>query len=112
MESISVTELATQQLTTAREAQSGRAAHTVHGGRDLELRQTALALVAGRELAEHNSPGEATLHVLHGRARLTTESDAWEGQAGDFVIIPPERHALIAIEDCVVLLTVVARHPR
>ena len=84
MESISLTELAAQQLAAAREAHSGRAARTVHGGRDLELRQTVLALVAGQELAEHNSPGEATLHVLHGRARLTTESDAWEGQTGDF----------------------------
>jgi quercetin dioxygenase-like cupin family protein len=109
MESISLTELAEQKLTAARQARSGRAAQNIHGGHDRRLHQTLLALVADQELAEHNSPGEATLHVLHGRVRLTTESDAWEGQAGDYVVIPPERHALFAVEDSVVLLTVARR---
>lgn len=108
MKATSLTVLAEEQLAGARQAHSGRAARTIHGGHEHALRQTVLALVAGRALAEHDSPGEATLQVLRGHIRLTTTSDdAWEGRVGDHVAIPPERHALDAVEDSVVLLTVV-----
>jgi quercetin dioxygenase-like cupin family protein len=112
MESISLIDMAEEKLTQAREAHSGRAAHTIHGGHDHELRQTVLALAAGHELAEHDSPGEATLQVLHGHVRLSANTDAWEGKTGDHVTIPPERHALTAIQDSVILLTVIAQLPR
>ncbi|MEO3757676.1 cupin domain-containing protein [Mycobacterium sp. B14F4] len=107
MECISLTGFVEETLVQAREAHSGRAAHAIHGGHGHELRHTVLALAAGRELAEHESPGEATLQVLHGHVRLSTKADSWEGRTGDFVVIPPERHALTAIEDAVVLLTTV-----
>jgi quercetin dioxygenase-like cupin family protein len=107
-----LTVLAEEQLTAARQTHSGRAARTVHGGHEHALRQTVLALLAGHELAEHDSPGEATLQVLRGRVRLTTTTgDAWEGAVGDQVTIPPERHALAAVEDSAVLLTVVSPRP-
>ena len=112
MESISLVDMAEEKLTLARQAHSGRAAHTIHGGHDHELRQTVLALAAGHELAEHDSPGEATLQVLRGHVRLSANTDVWEGKSGDFVTIPPDRHALAAIQDSVVLLTVVAQLPR
>ncbi|MET8352135.1 MULTISPECIES: cupin domain-containing protein [unclassified Micromonospora] len=108
MKSTSLPTLAEEQLTLAREAHSGRSAHTIHGGHDQALRHTVLALLAGRELAEHSSPGEATLLVLRGHVRLTTSTEAWEGRDGDHVAIPPQRHALTAVEDSVVLLTVVS----
>lgn len=108
MESLSLTELADEQLAAARAAHSGRAAHTVHGGHDHPLRQTVIALAAGRELSEHQSPGQATLQVLHGRVRLTTAAEEWTGVRGDFLVIPPQRHGLHADEDSVVLLTVLA----
>ena len=111
MQSISLTALAEEQLTLARQARSGRAARTIHGGHEHALRQTVLALLAGHELAEHDSPGEATIQVLRGHVRLTTARDAWEGTVGDGVTIPPERHALAAVEDSVVLLTVVTPRP-
>jgi quercetin dioxygenase-like cupin family protein len=107
MDSISLTSLAAQQLTEARQAHSGRASHTVHGGHALELRQTVVALASGHELGEHDSPGEATLQVLHGHVRLTAGDDTWEGETGDYVAIPPRRHALRSLDDSVVLLTVV-----
>ncbi|EUA54443.1 hypothetical protein I553_1664 [Mycobacterium xenopi 4042] len=56
MESISLTDLAAQKLAEARQTNSGRAAHTLHGGHTHELRQTVMALLAGRELSEHDSP--------------------------------------------------------
>lgn len=108
MESLSLTALADDQLAAARAASSGRSAHTVHGGRDHLLRQTVIALTAGQELAEHESPGQATLQVLRGRVRVVTADDEWGGAPGDFLIIPAERHSLQADDDSVVLLTVLA----
>ena len=53
------------------------------GGHDHRLRQTLIALTAGQELAEHESPGEATLYVLAGAVRLTTATDSSQLSAGD-----------------------------
>jgi quercetin dioxygenase-like cupin family protein len=111
MDSISLTGLAAEKLAEARQSHSGRAAHTIHGGHTHELRQTVLALLAGYDLSEHDSPGEATLQVLQGHVRLTAGADAWEGRTGDYVAIPPQRHALQAVEDSVVMLTVLKSLP-
>ena len=106
MESTSLTALADEHLTLARDASIGRSAHTVHGGHDHRLRQTLLALAAGQGLNEHESPGEATLQVLRGRVRVTAGEDMWEGTAGELLVLPPARHDLVAVEDAAVLLTV------
>jgi len=108
MDGISLTRLADEHLEVARSAPAGRSAHTVHGGHDHLLRQTLIALTAGTELAEHNSPGQATLQVLRGRVRVTAGPDTWTGEAGDLLVIPPERHGLHADSDAVILLTVLA----
>lgn len=108
MESLSLIELADEQLVAARAAKSGRAAQTVHGGHDHMLRQTVIALVAGQELAEHESPGQATLQVLRGTVRVSTAAEVWRGTVGDFLVLPAERHGLHADDDAVVLLTVLA----
>lgn len=106
MEKVSLTALAREHLETARAATSGRSAHTIYGGHEHSLRQTVMALTAGSKLDDHESPGEATLQVLHGRIRVTNSSAGWDGSTGDHIILPRERHALNAIEDSVVLLTV------
>lgn len=106
MEPTSLTGLAEQLLAAARTAGSGRGARTVYGGHEHTLRQTLVALAAGHGLDEHESPGEATLQVLAGHVRLTTADESWEARAGDHLPIPPTRHALAAIEDSAVLLTV------
>lgn len=108
-ESVNLTRLQESLLGEARAAQPRRAAHTVHGG-DGMLRQTAIALLAGTELAEHESPPEATLQVLSGQVRLSGDGRHWDLGAGELVAIPPERHAVSAAEDSVLLLTV-RRHP-
>jgi len=107
MESTSLPSLADEGLETAGGAASGRSARTIHGGHDRALRETVITLMADHELSEHESPGEATLQVLRGRVRLTTEQDSWEGGVGEHLILPDARHALVALEDSVVLLTVV-----
>lgn len=107
MEKISLTATARQQLTQARSASNGRSAHTVYGGHEHALRQTMIALTAGNGLDEHESPGEATLQVIEGRVKLSSADASWEGSPGDHIVIPRSRHALHALEDSVVLLTVV-----
>lgn len=109
MNKMSLTALMRHQLEAARNASSGRSADTVFGGHENVLRQTMIALRAGSHLSEHENPGEATVHVLQGRVSLTAGEDSWSGSAGDLLIVPDARHALEAVEDSVVLLTV-AKH--
>jgi len=104
---MSLLEIVDEALADARVAGAHRAGVTLFGGHDHALRQTVIALVAGSMLAEHESPGEATLQVLRGQVRMTAGDESWTGAAGDMVGIPPARHDLTAIEDSAVLLTVV-----
>ena len=103
MDKVSLIALGRQHLAAAHDAHS---AHTVYGGHQHTLRQTLIALTAGTSLDDHESPGEATLQVLHGRVRLTTRDTSWDCRSGDHLIIPSTRHSLHALDDCVVLLTV------
>ncbi|MDP9821199.1 cupin domain-containing protein [Nocardioides massiliensis] len=99
--------LVSEHLEKARSSSAGRSAVTVYGGREHSLRQTLIALAAGKRLGEHESPGEATLQVLQGTVVLHAgDAGTWTGSAGDHAIIPPQRHDLEATEDAVVLLTV------
>ena len=106
MQKESLTALVRHHLELAGMAPSGRSAHTVYGGHEHVLRQTLIALRAGRRLDEHENPGEATLQVLHGRVTLVAGEVHWNGSPGDLITIPDSRHSLEAVEDSVVLLTV------
>jgi quercetin dioxygenase-like cupin family protein len=105
MDKVSLTVLARRHLAVAHDAHSG-STHTVYGGHQHTLRQTLIALTAGSSLDDHESPGEATLQVLHGRVRLTSPDTSWDGRPGDHLVIPATRHGLLAVDDSVVLLTV------
>lgn len=106
----SLTVLVREHLETASTASSGRSAHTIYGGHERSLRQTLIALRAGSNLDEHESPGEATLQVLHGRVVLVAGDSRLTCTLGDLMAIPDSRHALEAIEDSAVLLTVAVRN--
>jgi quercetin dioxygenase-like cupin family protein len=111
----SLTALARTQLQAALSAHSGRSAKTVFGGHEHVLRQTMIALRAGEKLEEHDSPGDATVQVLHGRVVLAAGADSWVGAMGamgamgDLLRVPAVRHSLHAAHDSVVLLTVAKR---
>ena len=109
MQKLSLVAQTRQQLETARTASSGRSAKTVYGGHERILRQTVIALASGQQLNEHENPGEATVHVLHGRVRLAAGDVSWEGAPGDLLVVPEESHSLLALEDAAVLLTVAKR---
>jgi quercetin dioxygenase-like cupin family protein len=106
MRKLSLEALAREHLDKAFKAPSGRSSTTVYGGHEHVMRQTLIAITAGKVLNEHESPGEATVYVLAGRVRLVAGADSWEGREGDFLIVPPNRHSLEAIGDAVVLLSV------
>jgi quercetin dioxygenase-like cupin family protein len=108
LDAISLSDIGDEQIAAATAARAGRAAHTIYGGRDHALRQTILALASGHGLDDHESPGEATLLVLRGLIRLGTETANVEAATGDYLVIPEERHNVEAMEDSVLLLTVVA----
>jgi quercetin dioxygenase-like cupin family protein len=106
MQRFSLEALARQQLELAATAGGGHTADTVYGGHEKVLRQTVIGMTQGARLTEHESPGEATVHVLHGRVRLSAGELSWEGRQGDLIIVPDSRHSLEALEDSAVLLTV------
>lgn len=107
MQKLSLDAVVREQLERAQQEGSRRSAVTVCGGHEKSLRQVVIALCEGAKLAEHENPGEATVHVLRGRVRLRAGEDSWDGRAGDLLMVPDARHELDAIEDAAVLLTVV-----
>lgn len=109
MQSLSLTELIAEQLLAARNSPNGRSVQRVHGGRDHQLQQSLITLMAGHSLGEHGSPGDATLQVLCGRVRLSAGDDFWDADVGDHLAIPSKRHDLLAVDDSAVLLTVASQ---
>ena len=93
-------------LDQARAGNAGRAGRTLIPGAGAALKQTLLALTGGTTLADHESPGAATLQTLTGRVRLTTAAGGIELGPGEFAAIPETRHGVNALEDAVLLLSV------
>jgi quercetin dioxygenase-like cupin family protein len=97
--------LATALLEQAAAARTRRAAHTLAHPVD-GLRQTVIALLAGVDLGEHESPGPASLQVLQGTVRVLAGNGGTPLHAGEIAPVPMARHSLHADEDSVVLLSV------
>lgn len=101
--------MARELLDAAGHSSARRAARTVIGGHEYLMRQTVVALAADASLAEHETPGEATVYVIKGRVELVAGDLSWQARSGDLIEIPPQRHSLHALEDSAVLLTAVPR---
>ncbi|MGH8777129.1 MAG: cupin domain-containing protein [Jiangellaceae bacterium] len=106
MQVASIDELADSELGTAGTAESGRSSVTVYGRSGSRLRQTVVALAAGRVMGEHKSPGDASVLCLRGRLVLHAGSTNVELGPGDLLAVPPQRHDIEAVEPSVLLLTV------
>jgi len=108
MQSTKLTDLIEEQIILAGQGDtSGRSAKTLHGGRGRALRQTLVVMLAGHRMDEHVSPGEATVLVLGGTLKVHTAEHQIELGEGDFLIVPPDRHSVDALEDSAFLLTVI-----
>ncbi|MET7764277.1 cupin [Streptomyces sp. NPDC005336] len=105
-----LTTLARHHLDHAKADPHGRSAHLfLHDG---PLRQSVIAMVSGCETDEHNAPPAASLQVLHGHVRLIGEDGGhFDIIAGQVERVPHERHAMLAVEDSVVVLTAVTATP-
>lgn len=104
MAELTLESLGEEQLELARQSSNGRASRTVHSGH--RLRQTLMAMTAGTRLAEHQSPGDATLLCLRGRVAVRTGDTSVTIPAGHLADVPAQRHDLVAEEDSLVILTV------
>jgi quercetin dioxygenase-like cupin family protein len=103
-----VTDAADRILARASDSPHGRHAEIVV--REGPLRQSLLALTAGTELEEHNSPPAASLYLLKGAVRVTGEGTV-DIAAGEIHTLTHHRHAVRAVEDSVFLLTTVTGIP-
>lgn len=92
------------QMELARQASNGRASRTLHSGH--RLRQTLIALTAGTRLAEHQSPGDATILCLEGSVTLNSGANSVTVPSGHLVDVPPRRHDVVADTDSLLILTV------
>jgi|SRR5699024_3446524 len=89
---------------TAHQAPARRAGSTLYRGD--AMRQTMVVLLTGAEMAEHESPVEAFIHVLDGSVTIHGDQRYWEITAGELFPLPPEKHSVTANEDSVFTLTV------
>ena len=104
MSATSLESVGREQLEEARRSSNGRASRTLHHGH--RLHQTLLALTAGTRLAEHQSPGDATVQCLSGNVVLNAGAESVTVPAGGLAHVPARRHDLVAQEDSLVVLTV------
>lgn len=111
LSSVDLGTLTEELFGVAETASSGRGMHVFRAVPGGSLSQVLLVLRQGRELSEHENPGEALLHVLRGRVRLTAGVEACDLSADEHIVIPQQRHGLLALEDAAVLLTIAKARP-
>ena len=86
MQKFSLEALSHELLERAVAAGGGHTAGTVVGGHERVLRQTVIAMLEGAILAEHENPGEATVHVLRDESGCRPASNP--GMAGPVTCLP------------------------
>lgn len=94
----------TDQLEAARQSSAGRSSRTLHSGK--HLRQTLIALKEGTRMAEHQSPGDATIMCLTGQVSLHCGERTVVVPEGHLIDVPAQRHDVVADTDALLLLTV------
>lgn len=74
---------------------------------DGPLRQTLIAMTAGAELGEHNSPPAASVLVVAGAVDVIAGDDEVTVRVGELRGLSHHRHSVTALEDSVFILTTV-----
>jgi len=73
---------------------------------------TLFAFSRGEEISTHDSEGDAMVQVLSGTGKFTVGGKEHLVHAGEFLIMPAAiKHAVYAVEDFKMLLTVVFPFP-
>ncbi len=89
------------------ESESARSASTTLLETDA-VKIVRLVVPRGREIPPHTAPGSLIVQCLAGRVELTALGKALELRGDQLLFLPAgERHSLKAIEDAVLLLTIV-----
>lgn len=82
--------------------------HTLFKAEQLEVLR--LVLPTGKVIAEHQAPGEITVHCLEGRVAFTAAGKTHELAAGQMLYLAAgEPHALESLEDATVLVTLAVK---
>ena len=70
-----------------------------------------LVLPAGKEIKQHNVPGEITVQCLEGNVVFSTEESECELTAGNLLYLSGfDDHALRAVDDSSLLVTILLEH--
>ncbi|MCG6158105.1 cupin domain-containing protein [Rubinisphaera margarita] len=94
------------ELRPLSERQGNGRTYTVAKSEDLEL--IRLILKAGKEIATHSARGTLVVHCLEGKVNFEVHGKTHEMQAGSLLYLTGgEPHALKAVEDSSLLLTII-----
>jgi quercetin dioxygenase-like cupin family protein len=79
--------------------------HTLFKTKNLEV--VRLVMPAGKEISEHEAPGEITVQCLEGKIAFTALGGTEELEAGQMLYLAAEEpHSVKCIEDASFLLTI------
>jgi quercetin dioxygenase-like cupin family protein len=106
-EMVVLSELAESLIADLPNHHSGRTAKTVMSG--AVMRAVVVALAQGTQMNEHDSPSGATLQVISGQVTLKAGEREWAVSPGQLVVVPHQRHSVVAHADSAFLLTVALR---
>ena len=80
---------------------------------DFALHDIDLTLPRGQVMPQHQVPGEITIQCLLGEVEITTPQRGCLLRVGELVLLPGgEPHALRALQDAKLLLTLLFASPR
>ncbi|QCC49749.1 cupin domain-containing protein [Halapricum salinum] len=75
---------------------------------DESVTVTVFAFDEGERLSEHTAPHDAILQVVDGTAEITIDSEEYEVQAGESIVLPAdEPHAVDAVSQFKMFLTMI-----
>lgn len=96
-------------ILATRHAAGGEFAVTLLATERIEV--IRLSMPAGKEIPTYTAPGEMTIVCLEGRVRLDVRDQSSELSPGALTFLLPDKpHSLTAVEDSLLLLTVLLPH--